>query len=131
MAARTIVVLGDEDIRSQVRATLKGEREVAIVGEFCTLQPRHVGFIDDLAPDMVILDCSSRTINPLLAMADLASIGTIPQVIAILADGGGVDFRAVARMGVASIVNSPQALRDAVGLTRVTSPPAPRHRVAA
>jgi len=131
MAARTIVVLGDEDIRSQVRATLKGEREVAIIGEFCALQPRHVGFIDDLAPDMVILDCSSRTINPLLATADLARIGAHPEVIAILADGGGVDFRAIARMGAASIANSPRALRDAIGLTRLPIVPSQAHGVAA
>ena len=130
MAARTIVVLGDEDIRLQVRAALKGELDVTIIGEFCALQPRHVGFINDLAPHMVILDCASRAINPLLAMADLNKIGVKPQVIAILADGGGVDFRAIARLGADSIVNSPKALRDAVGLTR-TSAPAPRHGVAA
>jgi DNA-binding NarL/FixJ family response regulator len=122
MAARTIVVLGDQDIRSQVRATLKGERDVAIVGELCSLQARHVGYIEDLAPELVILDCSSRTINPLAAVADLAKTRLNPQVIAVLADGGAVDFRTVGRMGAASIVTSPNALRQAVGLPRPNAP---------
>ena len=130
MAARTIVILGDEDIRSQVRATLKGERGVEIVGEFCALQPRHLGYIADIAPEMVILDCSSRTINPLLAVAELSKSAANPQVIAILADGGVVDFRAVARMGAAAIVTSPMALRNAVASPGPDAP-APMHGVAA
>jgi DNA-binding NarL/FixJ family response regulator len=130
MAARTIVVLGDEDIRSQVRATLKGERDVAIVGELCALQPRHIGYIEDLAPELVILDCSSLTINPLTAVANLANTRVNPRVIAVLAEGGVINFGAVARMGAASIVTSPSALRDAIGASRPTAP-APMHGVAA
>ena len=94
------------------------------------MQPRHVGYIEDLAPQLVILDCSSRTINPLTAVADLARTTANPQVIAVLAEGGVTDFRAVARMGAAAIVTSTTALRDAVGLPRPTAP-APLHGVAA
>ncbi len=130
MAARTIVVLGDEDIRSQVRATLKGERDIAIVGELCALQPRHIGYIEDLAPELVILDCASRTINPLTAVADLAKTRVNPRVIAVLAEGGVINFGAVARMGAASIVTSPNALRKAVGTPRPNAP-ASMHGVAA
>ena len=130
MAVRTIVVLGDEDIRSQVRATLKGERDVEIVGELCALQPHHVGYIEDLAPEIVILDCSSRTINPLLAVGELARSSAKPRVIAVLADGGALDFRAIARMSAASIVTTPKALLDAVSLPRPNAP-TPVHGVAA
>lgn len=121
MAVRTIVVLGDDDIRSQVRTALKGERGVQIVAEFCALQPRHVGYIDEMGPDVVILDCSSRTINPLLAMSELARTTSRPQVIAVLADGGG-DVRAMARIGAASLVNTPSGLRRAVLGARAATP---------
>lgn len=128
MNVRTIVLLGDDDIRSQVRASLKGERNVDIVAEYCALQPRHLGGIDEMNPDLVILDCSSRTINPLLAMSDLAKTASRPQVVAVLAEGGVVDFKAIARLNPASFVNSPAGLRRAV----LEAPmPAPMHGVAA
>jgi len=128
MNVRTVVLLGDDDIRSQVRASLKSERNVDIVAEFCALQPRHLGSIDEMNPDLVILDCSSRRINPLLAMSDLAKTASRPQVVAVLAEGGIVDFKAIARLNPASFVNSPAGLRRAV----LAAPlPAPVHGVAA
>lgn len=128
MNVRTVVLLGDDDIRSQVRASLKGERNVDIVAEFCALPPRHLGSIDEMSPDLVILDCSSRTINPLLAMNELAKTASRPHVVAVLAEGGIVDFKAVSRLNPASFVNSPAGLRRAV-LDALL--PAPAHGVAA
>lgn len=130
MANRTVVVLGDDDIRSQVRATLKGEQNVDIVAEFSALQPRHIGYINEMAPDIVILDCSSRTINPLLAMAELARTEARPKVVAVLADDGVVDVRAISRLNPSSFVYSPNGLRNVVH-GRLSASSIPVHGVAA
>jgi DNA-binding NarL/FixJ family response regulator len=109
-----MMIVGDADIRSQVRAALRGESGVSVIGELAAMQPRHVGFMAELQPEIVILDGTSRTINPLVAVAELRSLATPPRIIVVLPAGGSVDFRAASRLGAEAIVTTQQALRTAV-----------------
>jgi DNA-binding NarL/FixJ family response regulator len=106
--------LGDDDIRAQIREALQGTSGIDIVGELCAFHPRHADHIADMQPDVAILDCASRSINPLVAIAELRQLAAPPSVIALLEEGGPVDFRAASRLGADAIVTTTRGLIDAV-----------------
>lgn len=114
MNPRTMVIVGDTDIRSQVREALQGEPGIIVIGELSAMQPRHLGFVAELHPEIVVLDGASRTINPLVTVAELRTLATPPRIIVVLPTGGSVDFRAASRLGAEAIVTTPQALRTAI-----------------
>lgn len=114
MNPRTMVIVGDADIRAQVREALRGEPGITVIGELCAMQPRHVGFVAELKPEIVVLDGTSRTINPLVTVAELRTLASPPRVILVLPAGGTVEFRAASRLGAEAIVTTSQALRTAV-----------------
>jgi DNA-binding NarL/FixJ family response regulator len=93
---------------------LQSERGIDIAGELCAFQPRHIDFIAAVRPDVVVLDCASRSINPLVAIAELRNLASAPRVIALLEDGGLIDFRTASRLGADAIVTASQALIDAI-----------------
>src|SRR5262245_6942654 len=109
-----MMIVGDADIRAQVREALRGEPGVTVIGELSALQPRHVDFMAELRPEIVVLDGTSRTINPLAVVAELRALAAPPRVIMVLADGGSVDYRAASRLGAEAIVTTLEALRTAV-----------------
>ncbi len=114
MNPRTMMIVGDSDVRAQVREALRGEPGVTVVGELCAMQPRHVGFLAEIRPEIVVLDGTSRTINLLVAVAELRMLASPTRVIVVLPAGGAVDFRTASRLGAEAIVSTPQALRTAV-----------------
>ena len=129
MNPRTVVILGDDDVRTQVREALRLEQHIDIIGELCALQPRHVDYLSIVQPDVVVVDGASRSINPLIVIAELRALVSPPRVVMVLA-GGLVDFRAASRPGVEAIVTTREALRLAV-LAPVRSDIRPELEIAA
>src|SRR5262245_41291432 len=109
-----MIIVGDADIRAQVRDALRGEPGINVIGELSAVQTRHVRIMAELRPEIVVLDGTSRTINPLVVVAELRTLASPPRVIVVLAEGGSVDFRAAWRLGAEAIVTTSQALRTAV-----------------
>lgn len=96
-ATVSVALIGDGYRRSYVRQLLDGR--VRVDAELVSDRRAHM--LAEVGPAVVVLDCASEGVNPLLALPRLAGIEGSPRVVA-LTDGSvahALDPRALAPLG--------------------------------
>lgn len=113
MKSTTVLLLGDADIRLQARHALAGMRGIEIVGELAAFEPRHLRFIEEFAPETVVLDFGSAGVNALHVLMNLLSSRVRPRVIAVNTDGFE-DADQLLDFGAACVATTHEELRAAM-----------------
>src|SRR5690349_3623456 len=130
MNRTTAMLIGDADIRMQSRDALQPLREVEILGELTAFEERHARFVDELAPEIVVLDLAATGLNPLRVFDRIDQMTTKPRVIAV-APNGIVNKNLAHELGAASVVATDEALRQAVRREALRIVPNPDYHRAA
>lgn len=115
-AATTVALIGEGHRRAYVRRLL-GDR-VGVGAELASDRRAHM--LAEIGPGVVVLDCASEGINPLLALPKLAELGGSPRVVA-LTDGSvlpGPGADALALLGADATAD----IRDARGVISAVLP---------
>lgn len=114
----TTVLIGDMDIRTQVREVLAGMPEIAIAGELSALEDRHLPYLAELKPAAIVLDGAATGLDPVATLARLGRLPSRPRVIAVLA-GGALTPALAAALGTAAAVETDVELRSALQRERL------------
>lgn len=130
-AVATMVLIGDGYRRSYVKRLLGGR--AVVVAELASDRRAHL--LAEIRPDVIVLDCASGGINPLLTLPRLSELEGSPRVVA-LTDGSvspGLDADSLLSLGadVTADIGDPRAVAEAVLFQTGTEPPRPRNRVLA
>lgn len=127
-AVVTVVLIGEGYRRSYVKRLLDNRARVA--AELAS--DRRVHMLAEVGPEVVVLDCASEGVNPLLALPRLSGLEGSPRVVA-LTDGSvshGLDADVLISLGADATADilDPRAFAEAV-LPTGTKPS--RHRALA
>lgn len=130
VAATTVALIGEGYRRAYVQYLL-GDR-AKVEAELVTDRRTHM--LAELGPEVVVLDCASEGINPLLALSKLANLGGSPRIV-VLTDGSvshGLDEDALVSLGAYATadIRDPQGVIEAV-LQTGAEPPTHRRRTLA
>lgn len=130
VAATTVALIGEGYRRAYVQHLLGDRAKVGAELASC----KRAYMLAEIGPEVVVLDCASEGINPLLALPKLADLGGTPRIVA-LTDGSvshGLDEDALASLGADACadIRDPQAVIEAV-LQTDTEPPTHRRRTLA
>lgn len=128
-AAVTVALIGEGYRRSYVKDLLGGRVEIS--AELASGRRAHL--LAEIRPDVIVLDCASGDMNPLLALPQLSGLEGSPRVVA-LTDGSfssGLDADALISLGADATadIRDPRAIAEAVaGAVPPTGTEPPRHR---
>ena len=130
VAVTTVALIGEGYRRAYVQHLL-GDR-AKVEAELVSDKRAHM--LAEMAPEVVVLDCASEGVNPLLALSKLTDLGGSPRIVA-LTDGSvshGLDADALTSLGADACadIRDPQGVIEAV-LSTGTEPPTHRRRTLA
>ncbi len=128
-AATRVALIGEGYRRAHVRHLL-GDR-ARVEAELVSDKRAHM--LAEIGPEVVVLDCASEGVNPLLTLPKLADLDGSPRIVA-LTDGSvfqGLDADALISLGADATpdIRDPRGVSEAV-LSTNTRPPTRRHSLA-
>ncbi len=112
MHTTSIVLIGGDDRRHQLKRLLRGRRDLHISGEIGEAQALHL--IERLPADIILLDCAAYDINALTVLPWLKSLPNKARVIAVGANGTATERRLLTELGAAAYatLETPQTIFD-------------------
>ncbi|MBP7689575.1 MAG: response regulator transcription factor [Thermoflexales bacterium] len=112
MQTTSIVLIGGDDRRHQLKRLLRQRRDLHISGEIGEAQALHL--IERLPADIIVLDCAAYDINALTVLPWLKSLPNKARVIALGANGTATERRLLNELGAAAYatLETPQTLFD-------------------
>lgn len=127
-AAPAVVLIGEGHRRAYLKHLL-GDR-AKIAGELAS--DRRVELLAEVGPEVVIVDCASRGINPLITLPRLSALKG-PRIVALTDVPPELDGDILPGLGadVAAYIRDPLAIVRAVGLDVVEDHPGEHAPVAA
>lgn len=107
------MLIGDAEMRGQTREALRALRDIEILGELTAFEGRHARFVNELAPNVVVLDLTAKGLNPFRVVTSLDNMTAQPRVIGVAPDGFAT--RQLARqLGADAVVTTGEGLRQAI-----------------
>lgn len=108
-----VALIGESYRRDFVREILDGHAEV--VAELAS--DRRVGHLTAVDPEVVILDCGSQSVNPLVTLPRLAALVGSPYVVALtdISLASRLNERALLDLGADATID----IRDASAISRI------------
>ena len=97
MQQLSLVLIGGDERRAQVKEWLRERREVALVAEL--KDTSSLRLMPHLAPDIVVLDCAAPGINALVVLPWLRMLPGVRHIIALGASGSPVEQRLMLELG--------------------------------
>jgi DNA-binding NarL/FixJ family response regulator len=97
MRQLSLVLIGGDERREQIKSWLRERREIALVAEF--KDDNGLRLITHLAPDIVVLDCAAPGINALLVLPWLRAVPGVRHVIALGASDSPAEHRLMLELG--------------------------------
>lgn len=85
MPTLSIMLVGPAERRTMIKGYLSRMPEWQIAGEVDNMSSLRL--VTPLAPDVVLVDSASTTVNPLGAISMLAELEEAPQVVALMSTG--------------------------------------------
>ena len=113
--ALRVVLIGEDYRRDYLKRLLAGRIEVAaeLAADW------RVDLLPEVAPEVVILDCGSRGVNPLLTLPLLAVLEGCPRIVAlsdVCLAGAGKDVLADLGADAVAVLQDPSAVAGVLGL---------------
>ena len=97
MQQLSLVLIGGDERRAQVKEWLRERREIALVAELN--DNSGLRLMPHLAPDIVVLDCAAPEINALVVLPWLRMLPGVRHIIALGASGSPVEQRLMLELG--------------------------------
>jgi len=112
MHTTSIVLIGGDDRRHQLKRLLRQRRDLHISGEIGEAQALHL--VERLAADIILLDCAAYDINALTVLPWLKSLPIKSRVIALGANGTPTERRLLNELGAAAYatLETPETIFD-------------------
>ena len=112
MHTTSIVLIGGDERRHQLKRLLRGRRDLHICGEIGEAQALHL--VERLTADLILLDCAAYDINALTVLPWLKSLPNKPRVIVLGAIGTATERRLLIELGAAAYatLETPQTIFD-------------------
>lgn len=133
-AAITVALIGEGYRRSYVKDLLGGRVEIS--AELASGRRAHL--LAETQPHVIVLDCASGGMNPLLTLPLLSELEGSPHIVALTDSSvsSGLDADILLSLGAdaAADIRDPRAVAEAVAgavLPAGTEPPRHRHRTLA
>ena len=132
MQQLSLVLIGGDERRAQVKEWLRERREIALVAELN--DNSGLRLMPHLAPDIVVLDCAAPGINALIVLPWLRMLPGVRHIIALGASDSPVEQRLMLELGAVAYAGprGPAAFARALALIEKLaqlagrgSPPAP------
>jgi DNA-binding NarL/FixJ family response regulator len=125
MLRQTVLIIGPQASCESIDHLVHSYPQFEVVGKIISAGGLHL--VGNIAPDIIILDCAAPQINPLIALPELCTSPSAPQIIAL---GVGAGERSLLRaLGAAAyaISDQPESLQEAlaaIGVNPRSSSPA-------
>ncbi len=121
MQTTSIVLIGGDDRRHQLKRLLRQRRDLHISGEIGEAQALHL--IERLPADIIVLDCATYDINALTVLPWLKSLPNKSRVIALGANGTATERRLLTELGAAAYatLETPQTIFDVLPAVEVAA----------
>ena len=112
MHTTSIVLIGGDERRHQLKRLLRQRRDMRIAGEIGEAQALHL--VERLAADIILLDCAAYDINALTVLPWLKSLSIKARVIALGANGTPTERRLLTELGAAAYatLETPETIFD-------------------
>ena len=112
MHITSIVLIGGDVRRHQLKRLLRQRRDLRIAGEISEAQALHLA--EKLAADVIVLDCAAYDINALIVLPWLKSLPIKSRVIALGANGTPTERRLLSELGAAAYatLETPETIFD-------------------
>lgn len=112
MTTTSIVLIGGDDRRHQLKRLLRQRRDLRLAGEIGEAQALHLA--EKLAADLILLDCAAYDINALIVLPWLKSLPNKPRVITLGANGTPTERRLLTELGAAAYatLETPETIFD-------------------
>lgn len=107
-----VMLLGDIDIRDQARTALLSVRNIEIVGELAGFEHRHERFVEELAPDVIVIDGAAFDFDASATISILRESGRAECIVAVAEDDR--TRMMLFESGADAVVSTQEALRTAV-----------------
>lgn len=118
MPAKTVIIIAAPARRDTIKQLLLADRQFDLLGELTTATSLHL--IAQLGPDIVILDCATPAINPLVVLPELRANTPVPQIIALGANSTAAERSFLRALGAAAYatLDQPGSLAEALAALR-------------
>lgn len=107
-----VMLLGDIDIREQARFALAEVERVEIVGELSGFADRHLRFVEEMIPDVVVVDGAAFDFDAHNALSKIRRSGAVRNLVVVTPVSWSrqkkIDF------GADAVVSTLEELRAAV-----------------
>lgn len=107
-----VMLLGDIDIRDQARQALAGIDRVKIVGELAGFEDRHMRFVEEMIPDVVVVDGAAFDFDAHTAISKIRRSGAVQHLVVVTPASWSrqemIDY------GADAVVTTQEELREAV-----------------
>jgi DNA-binding NarL/FixJ family response regulator len=97
MKPYSLVLIGGDARRAEIKNWLRERSDIAVVGEINTASGLRL--VASLAPDIVVLDCAVPAINALAALPWLHALPCAQHVVALGASGCPAEQRLMLELG--------------------------------
>ncbi|MBI5566301.1 MAG: response regulator transcription factor [Chloroflexi bacterium] len=112
MHTTSIILIGGDDRRHQLKRLLRQRRDLHISGEIGEAQALHL--VERLAAGIIVLDCATPGINALMVLPWLKSLPIKSRVIALGVIGTATERRLLCELGAAAYatLETPETIFD-------------------
>jgi CheY-like chemotaxis protein len=97
MKQLSLVLIGSDERREQVKSWLRGRRDITLAAEFH--DSNSLRLLAHLAPDIVVLDCATPGINALVVLPWLRALPGVRNIIALGASDSPSEQRLMLELG--------------------------------
>ena len=117
MHTTSIVLIGGDERRHQLKRLLRQRRDLRLAGEIGEAQALHL--VERLTADIILLDCAAYDINVLIVLPWLKSLPIKSRVIVLGAIGTATERRLLTELGAAAnaTLETPETIFDVLPST--------------